>query len=268
MSVLRTAVADVVKAQKKSNKPLAIVLAGHNGSGKSTLWYEHLVPELKIPLINADRMMLSILPEVPAGASLPVWAQKLRDTQESWQRVAQDGVQAFVVQAMGRKVPFAMETVFSHWVERTGKTPESKIDRIRDMQNAGYFVLLIFVGLANKDLSIMRVQTRVRSGGHSVPRKKLVERFPRTQHAISHALGVVDAAILVDNSRDLSYAFTVCHVQQNGRVTYDCRGTSPQPPATTMEWLNIVVPLQNPTLQKAKTGKAKRQKSGSARSSA
>ena len=39
------------------------VLFGHNGSGKSTMWYEHIVDNIQIPLINADRMMLSILPE-------------------------------------------------------------------------------------------------------------------------------------------------------------------------------------------------------------
>lgn len=45
------------------DKPVAFVLAGHNGSGKSTLWRERLSDALRIPLINADRMMLSILPE-------------------------------------------------------------------------------------------------------------------------------------------------------------------------------------------------------------
>lgn len=39
MTTLAQAVDHVLKAQKKSKKPLAIVLAGHNGSGKSTMWY-------------------------------------------------------------------------------------------------------------------------------------------------------------------------------------------------------------------------------------
>ena len=46
------------------NKPLAMVLAGHNGSGKSTLWYDNLVRALRIPLINADRLTLSLLPRI------------------------------------------------------------------------------------------------------------------------------------------------------------------------------------------------------------
>lgn len=61
-------------------KPVAFVLAGHNGSGKSTLWYQRLADSLEIPLVNADRLTMSILPE-PSGTPprIPPWAQTLRD---------------------------------------------------------------------------------------------------------------------------------------------------------------------------------------------
>ncbi|MDT0510170.1 hypothetical protein [Novosphingobium sp. MMS21-SN21R] len=58
---------------------------------------------------------------------------------------------------MRAKVPFAMETVFSYWEEQPDGTVLSKIDLIEDMQRAGYFVLLFFVGLTNSELSILRV---------------------------------------------------------------------------------------------------------------
>lgn len=48
--------------------------------------------------------------------------------------VAQKGVEAFVAQAMARKVAFAMETVFSHWQPLEDGSVESKIDLIRQMQ--------------------------------------------------------------------------------------------------------------------------------------
>ena len=67
MTELAEAVDQVLQTQIASGKPLAIIVAGHNGSGKSTLWNERLAPELNIPLVNADRMMLSILPEPRAG---------------------------------------------------------------------------------------------------------------------------------------------------------------------------------------------------------
>ena len=243
MTDLSQAVADVLHAQKKSKRPLAVVLAGHNGSGKSTLWYGHLADRFQIPLVNADRMMMSILPEVQNGRRLPAWASTIRDSDESWMQVAQKGVQAFVAQAVAGNVPFAMETVFSHWKKREDGTFESKVDQIRELQRAGYFVLLLFVGLANKQLSIARVETRVAQGGHSVATKKLAQRFPRTQMAIGLAKNVADATILMDNSRTQQQAFTVCRVQLRNKKVYDCRDGRSKIPMAIREWLDVVSPL-------------------------
>jgi predicted ABC-type ATPase len=239
MKDLEEAVRRIKAAQERSKKPLAIVLAGHNGAGKSTMWYARLADELRIPLINADRMMMSILPD---AEPLPAWAQDLRDRDLGWMQVAQRGVQAFVAQAMERAVPFAMETVFSHWRRLPSGKYESKIDNIKDMQKAGYFVLLLFVGLASAELSMARVNTRVERGGHAVDPDKLIARFPRTQAAISAALDVADAAILVDNSRDIEEAFTIAHVRQAGKVQFDCRDLPAPAPKEILAWLERVAP--------------------------
>ena len=241
MTTLAQAVDHVFAAQKKSKKPLAIILAGHNGSGKSTMWYDRLANVFQIPLINADRMMMSILPEVGKDEVLPTWASELRDKNQGWMRVAQDGVQAFVVQALANKVPFATETVFSHWKDLGKGKFESKIDRIVEMQKAGYFVILFFVGLTDSQLSIGRVSTRVAKGGHDVPLKKLTDRFPRTQKAVGAATFVADATILVDNSRDESMAFSVCRIQMQKQEVYDVRAGT-KVPAAIQQWLNIVSP--------------------------
>jgi len=239
---LPEAVENILLAQKKSQKPLAIILAGHNGSGKSTMWYKHsLADKFRIPLINADRMMLSILPEKGINDSLPDWAVSIRDKDLSWMQVAQQGVQAFVARAMAHNVPFAMETVFSHWKKIGRGKFESKIDLIKQMQDAGYYVLLFFVGLSNTELSIARVSTRVAAGGHDVDIRKMEERFPRTQIAIKHAIPVADAAILTDNSRETKNAFTVCRVQMSTEEVYDIRNSKAKP-AEILEWLNVVCP--------------------------
>lgn len=242
MSTVREAVDQVLQTQIASGRPLAIVLAGHNGSGKSTMWRKLLAPALKMPLINADRMMLSILPE-PANGRLPGWAAALRDENQDWMRVAQKGVEAFVAQAMGHGVPFAMETVFSHWRDLGDGRIESKIDRIREMQDAGYFVLLIFVGLSDAQLSIGRVLTRATEGGHNVEVQKLVDRFPRTQQAIAAAAAVADAAVLTDNSREPAQAFTVCRIQIGEEEIFDIRADDEgEPPSSIRAWLEIVSP--------------------------
>lgn len=242
MTTLRAAVQAVQQAQKASRKPLAVIMAGHNGSGKSTMWSSHISPKFQIPLVNADRMMLSILPEQGEDGALPKWASRLRDSDDDWMKVAQKGVEAFVAQAMNRQVPFAMETVFSHWKDLGGGKFESKIDLIEQMQNAGYFVLLIFVGLSNAQLSMARVATRAAQGGHTVDPAKLAARFPKTQKAIKLAASVANATIMVDNSREATKAFTVCRVQIGDGAVYDRRNARMPVPAPILEWMSLVSP--------------------------
>ena len=232
---LSAAINAVIAQQQASGKPLAIVLAGHNGSGKSTLWYEHLANTLQIPLINADRMMLSILPDAP----FPAWAVALRDKDEAWMGVAQKGVQSFVAQAMAQGVPFATETVFSYWKEHADGTVSSKLETIQELQKAGYFVLLIFVGLGHVGLSMARVSSRKAAGGHNVDIQKLKARFPRTQKAIGHALALTDAAILADNSLGLKQAFSVVRIQMGANVIFDTRAERTPSPLIT-QWMDAV----------------------------
>jgi len=234
------AVDQVLLERRESGNPLAVVLAGHNGSGKSTLWYRRLAGQLQIPLINADRMMLSVLPQVTDHEPLPPWAVKLRDHDESWMNVAQKGVEAFAAQAIAFQVPFAMETVFSHWKKLPSGKIESKIDLIKKFQKAGYFVVLLFVGLADKKLSIARVNTRIAEGGHAVSLDKLEARFPRTQIAIRNAIPVADASILIDNSLDESRAFSVCRVQIRGKEVFDVRSGGARVSDSVLQWLNVV----------------------------
>jgi predicted ABC-type ATPase len=229
------------------NKPLAIVLAGHNGSGKSTLWYDNLVNALRIPLINADRLTLSLLPS-PSGdpRTLDAWAADLRDHDERWQRLSQEGVQLFMGLIMEQGMSFAFETVFSHFQRHADGSYTSKEELIVTLQKAGYAVALLFVGLASSELSILRVATRKALGGHDVPEEKLRQRFPRTQEAIRLAAPVADMTLMFDNSRDIEDAFTLVRVQTKNRVVYDCRqrsfGEAVELVKIASVWLSLVAP--------------------------
>jgi predicted ABC-type ATPase len=205
------------------DKPLAILLAGHNGSGKSTLWYIKLADELQIPLVNADRLMMSILPEPDENLKLRPWAASLRDNDQRWQKVSQEGVQRFRELIMDQRLPFAFETVFSYLQKQADGQYRSKADIIVSLQKAGYFVTLIFVGLASAELSILRVATRRQQGGHTVPGEKLMQRFPRTQEAIRLAAPIADMTLMYDNRRSAKEAFTLARVQTKATVKYDCR---------------------------------------------
>ena len=129
------------------DKPTAIVLAGHNGSGKSTLWYTRLADGLQIPLVNADRLTLSLLPVADEEKKLKPWAARLRDEDERWQKLSQDGVQLFMGLIMDQEMSFAFETVFSYLKKQKDGTIRSKTDTILTLQKHGYFVVLMFLGL-------------------------------------------------------------------------------------------------------------------------
>lgn len=239
MKDLAGAVDVVLAACAASGKPLAIILAGHNGSGKSTCWHEFLSPTFQMPLVNADRLMLSILPE-----PLPEWARTLRDTHVGWMEVGQKGVGSYVDHAIEGRLPFAMETVFSDWRVQSDGSIRSKIDLLLKLQGAGYFVLLFFVGLTSAELSQARVATRVDKGGHAVPVDKLLTRFPRTQQAICAAASVADAVILTDNSRESELAFSICRIAVDNDQVFDCRDLEPGPPAAIRSWLDVVSPRE------------------------
>lgn len=231
-------------------KPVAFVLAGHNGSGKSTLWYQHLADTLQIPLVNADRLTMSILPE-PSGIPprVPAWAQRLRDENTTWQTLSQSGVRLFRELIMEQRQAFAFETVFSHWRPLPAGKFASKVDDIKTMQRRGYMVVLIFVGLIAPELSILRVQNRMRTGGHDVPRDKLIDRFPRTQRAIGVAARVADLTLMVDNSLDEARAFQFVRAQRKSRLLFDARDpayrVAPEVRAAATPWLeNVAGPLK------------------------
>jgi predicted ABC-type ATPase len=102
-------------------------------------------------------------------------------------------------------------------------TGRLKTDTIVNLQNAGYFVVLMFVGLVSAEMSILRVATRKAQGGHDVPLNKLRTRFPRTQKAIGIAAPIADMTLMFDNSRDFEHAFSLVRAQRGKTVLFDCR---------------------------------------------
>jgi len=237
----------LLKIAAAERKPIALVLAGHNGSGKSTLWYDRLADGLQIPLVNADRLTLSLLPPVDADQKLKQWAERLRDGDERWQKLSQDAVQLFMGLIMDQGMSFAFETVFSYLEQRPDGSFKSKIDIIETLQAHGYFVILLFVGLASVELSILRVATRKSHGGHGVPDVKLRSRYPRTQQAIRMASEVADMALMFDNSRTLKQAFSLVRAQRKATVLFDCRDAKFRSNKELLKvaelWLSKVAPL-------------------------
>ena len=113
--------------------------------------------------------------------------------------------------------------MFSYFEKQPDGKYRSKGDLIAKFRQAGYTVALLFVGLANEAISILRVETRREQGGHAVPTEKLQQRFPRTQKAIRMAAPLADLTLMFDNSRTPEKAFSLVRVQAKSSIYYDCR---------------------------------------------
>jgi predicted ABC-type ATPase len=171
----------------QDQRPVMVALAGPNGSGKTTFYHAHLRPA-GLRFVNAD-----------------VLARELRLDPYAAAKVA-DALRRQLVQ---QRESFVFETVFSDPVG-------DKLAFLQEAAQAGYTVVLCFLGLSGPAVSEERVAMRVTQGGHDVPAEKLVARFPRTLANLQTALREVPNVLIFDND-DLRTPFRQVAVFRNGQ---------------------------------------------------
>ena len=91
-----------------------------------------------------------------------------------------------------------------------------KLSFLREAAEAGYTVVLCYVGIASPRLSQERVAMRISQGGHDVPSGKLKARFPRTLANLQAAIRTLPHVLVFDNS-DLRHPFRWLATFENGR---------------------------------------------------
>lgn len=153
---------------------LLIMVAGPNGSGKSTL----------VNALHADDDM-----DLPA---LYINADELQLTQGIGVAEAQRLAAQLRARAIAERRDLMYETVMSH---------PGKIAELQQARAVGYTVIVHFVATDDPAINVERVGLRAASGGHAVPRKKIVERYARTLALAPCALGYANDALIFDNSR-------------------------------------------------------------------
>lgn len=160
------------------SKPIFHLLAGPNGAGKSTL-YRALVASGTIggelEFVNADLYEKSHLQHI---ADL----QKRSEAARDWADGRRDAL-------LNAKIGFVSETVFSHG---------SKLSLISHAQSLGYQVVLYIVSVDDPQRLLARVSQRVQEGGHNVPAKRILERYPRTMTNLKKAVRLADLAFVYD----------------------------------------------------------------------
>ena len=201
------------------NKKRVRIFAGPNGAGKSTL--KTLIEGLfNIGVyVNADDILSTLRNSFRLEFSdyrIQVKEEAIRDCYRSWplktdpnswifenngvtmrnNAVAEDYFASFLADFIRHKLletadRFSFETVMSH---------SSKLDFIKDAKRRGFKVYLYFVTLPDPDLNVLRVQSRVREGGHNVDETKIRDRYVRTMNHLLEAIRLSDNAYLFDNS--------------------------------------------------------------------
>jgi predicted ABC-type ATPase len=168
-------------------RPIIIALAGPNGSGKTTFYYAHL-QSAALRFVNADLLSRELRLDAYAAARV---ADRLRR------------------QLVAGRESFVFETVFSDPVG-------DKLKFLKECANAGYTVVLCFIGISGPETSEERVAMRVSQGGHDVPSGKLAARYPRTMANLKQAIRELPFVFVFDNE-DLRTPFRQIAVFENGR---------------------------------------------------
>jgi predicted ABC-type ATPase len=168
-------------------RPIIVALAGPNGAGKTTFYHAHL-QAAGLRFVNAD----NIARELKLGAYEAV---RIADTLRR--------------ELVKQRESFVFETVFS---DPAG----DKLTFLREAANAGYTVVLCFIGTSGPEVSDERVAMRVSQGGHDVPTEKLIARFPRTMANLKAAIREVPSVWVFDND-DLRTPFRLAAVFERGK---------------------------------------------------
>ena len=172
------------------SRPVLICIAGPNGAGKSTFYRSHL-HRAGLRFVNADEIARELgLAAYEAARVADVVRRELVRQRES----------------------FVFETVIADPVGE-------KLRFLSEAEEAGYRVVLVFIGLANAETSEQRVAMRVTQGGHDVPPEKLVGRFPRTLANLRRALQSLEEVWVFDHS-DLAHPFRRVAVIRRGQPAF------------------------------------------------
>jgi predicted ABC-type ATPase len=161
-------------------RPIFWIVAGPNGSGKTSAYQDAEIEAFAraVWIINPDLLTARI--QKVEGRELPDANLEAVRRIEAWLEAS---IRAH--QTVG------VETVLS-------------TDKYRRLvvaaKELGFALRLTYVILDSPERSIERVRLRVAKGGHSVPQRKIVERYARSLDQLPWFLEQADQASVFDNS--------------------------------------------------------------------
>ncbi len=160
------------------HQPVLIVIAGPNGSGKTTVTEQILRHEWMegAEYINPDQ----IAQDKFGGWDSEEAVRKSIRYCEEWRE---------------RCIRERRSLIFEPVLSRA-----DKIEYIEKAKKAGFFVRLFFICTSSPEINAMRITSRVREGGHSVPIPKIIDRYGKSIANCCIAAKIVDRCYIYDNS--------------------------------------------------------------------
>lgn len=160
------------------NRPVMTIVAGSNGCGKTSLTTFSRANFQQIPILDPDAVALSLYEATShAHSDIEAGKQVLRRAEE----------------LLEARQSFTVETTLS------GSTYLKMASRARE---AGFIIVMYFIGTSSVEINIERVKARVRKGGHDISEEDQRRRYPRTLQNITKLLPLADFAVFFDNSTD------------------------------------------------------------------
>ena len=147
------------------------IIGGVNGTGKSSLTgvLRTQLKDLGI-IIDVDKITAQ-------GNYLPIEGGKV-----ALRRIKE---------CLEKGVCFTQETTLSgHKTEITAS----------EAKESGYFIRLFYVGLDNPEECLLRIENRVKHGGHNIPEHDVLRRFAGRWEAVAKILPYCDEAHFFDNN--------------------------------------------------------------------
>jgi predicted ABC-type ATPase len=136
-------------------KPRCVIIAGPNEAGKTTFARDYLPGIARlIHFVNADLIAGGISPLRPELAAISAGRMVLRE----------------LYRLSEARAEFAFESTLSglHYAKR-----------LKDWKGRGYLIEIVYIRLASPQLALSRIASRVKQGGHDVPRVDVIGRFKR-----------------------------------------------------------------------------------------
>jgi len=154
-------------------RPIMTVFAGTNGAGKSTISLQ--MREWLGELVDPDQIARELKPDDPRGADL------------SAGREAVKRIRSLI---KGSR-PFAIETTLSGTFV---------LKHMQIAKEAGYKIVMYYIGLQDVQMHIDRVASRVEQGGHWIAEEDIRFRYGQSLQNLKPALAIADEVTIIDNT--------------------------------------------------------------------